>query len=137
MELLLNLAWLLLAVPAYCLWRGSRNPAMRRESSARQSLLALGCLLVVLFPVISATDDMHALGAEIEESPGNKRGVRHASLDRSPVWNFQLQTPPSLLATRHSLVPRFEYADLPLGPALYIRAVVLVSHAGRAPPTLA
>jgi hypothetical protein len=75
MELLLNLAWLLLALPAYWLWRASRTaPAARRFNSA-QCLLSLGCLLVILFPVISATDDLRAMRSEMEESPAGKRSI--------------------------------------------------------------
>ena len=63
MELLLNLAWLLLALPAYWLWRGRTST---RKFSSAQCLLALGCLLVVLFPVVSATDDLRVMRAEME-----------------------------------------------------------------------
>jgi len=65
MELLLNLAWLLLAVPACWLWRVSRREGARCNFSASQCLLVLGCVLVILFPVVSATDDMCAMRAEM------------------------------------------------------------------------
>lgn len=83
MELLLNLAWLLLALPAYWLWRECQAPHSRRHFSSRQCLLALGCALVVLFPVVSATDDLHALCAAVEESPISKRSVRQASSEKA------------------------------------------------------
>ena len=63
MELLLNLAWLLLALPAYWLWRDSRTTASRFRPS--HSLLALGCMLIVLFPVVSATDYVKAYADQI------------------------------------------------------------------------
>jgi len=66
MELLLNLAWMLLAVPAYWLWRRDARSRMARRITALQCLLALGCVLVLLFPVISASDDLHAMRAEME-----------------------------------------------------------------------
>lgn len=75
MELLLNLAWLLLALPAYWLWRSSRSVRAGRHLRSVDCLLALGCMLVVLFPVVSATDDLHAMRAEMEESPNSKRAV--------------------------------------------------------------
>ncbi len=80
MELLLNLAWLLLAVPAYWLWQARRQS---RRFSSLQCFLALGCLLVVLFPVISATDDLRAMRGEMEESPASKRNLRQASNDKA------------------------------------------------------
>src|ERR1700731_2034542 len=75
MELFLNLCWLSLLPPCYLLWR-------RRTSSDRPAapplvfICALGCALILLFPVISASDDLHAMRSEMEES---KRASRHAS----------------------------------------------------------
>ena len=64
MELLLNLLWLLLAMPAYWLWHYSRTAPQRRKFDALQCFLALGCLLLILFPVVSASDDLRAMRAE-------------------------------------------------------------------------
>jgi hypothetical protein len=89
MELLLNLAWLLLALPAYWLWRQSSAERAGQNFRALQCLLALGCALVVLFPVISATDDLRAMRAEMEESPASKRNIRQASIDRTGVGRWQ------------------------------------------------
>ncbi len=91
MELLLNLAWLLLALPAYWLWRNSRIASARRRFTSLQCLLALGCMLVILFPVISATDDLRAMRAEMEESPASKRSVRQSSGERPSTWKWQAQ----------------------------------------------
>lgn len=71
MELLLNLAWLLLAMPAWWLWRRTD----RRAGSLR-CLLILGCALVLLFPVVSATDDLHSLRPDMEESSPTKRALK-------------------------------------------------------------
>lgn len=75
MELLLNLAWLLLALPAYWLWRDSRSAHDGRRIASIQILLALGCMLVILFPVISASDDLQAMRSEMEETPAGKRSA--------------------------------------------------------------
>ncbi|MGA7218448.1 MAG: hypothetical protein WBX38_09045, partial [Candidatus Sulfotelmatobacter sp.] len=82
MELLLNLAWVLLALPAYWLWRRDAETAARRFNPV-QGLLALGCGLVLLFPVISASDDLHAMRAEMEDSTVSKRAVRQAGSDKN------------------------------------------------------
>jgi hypothetical protein len=60
MELLLNLAWVLLALPGYWLWR-TAEARQGRTISSLQCVLALACVLVLLFPVISASDDLHAI----------------------------------------------------------------------------
>jgi hypothetical protein len=133
MELLLNLAWLLLAIPAYLLWRSSTLPKHTRGFSSLQCLLALGCALVLLFPVISATDDLHAMRAEMEESPASKRSIRQAGNEKV-IPQTTLQSPPALLTSLPSfllttdfgiVLPR-EVSLLPLAPSLV--------NAGRAPP---
>jgi len=56
MELLLNLLWLILALPALLVWR-------RQSASARSSAIVfLGCLLALLFPIVSVTDE-HGLAS--------------------------------------------------------------------------
>lgn len=101
MELLLNLAWLLLAVPAYLLWRGAQT-SHRRRFTALQCLLALGGMLVLLFPVVSATDDLRAMRAEMEESPVSKRtiGLGHGEKASSSKW----QTQPALVLSSPAFV---------------------------------
>jgi hypothetical protein len=68
LELLLNILWLLLAGPGICLWFRRRC-----TSPAGQFFVALACLLLLLFPVISASDDLHAMRSEMEESSPGKR----------------------------------------------------------------
>jgi hypothetical protein len=94
MELLLNLVWVLLAIPAYFLWRNA-NRAQHIGASSLQCLFALGCALILLFPVISATDDLHAMRAEMDES--SKRNIRQAFNDKScgshGRWHNVMATP--------------------------------------------
>ncbi len=134
MELLLNLAWLLLALPAFWLWRGARTG---RKYSSLQCLLALGCVLVVLFPVISATDDLHAMRCEMEESPASKRSVRQAGQDKASLWNSRLQTLPAVLPSVTSFAPSDEHSELPLHVDFSVPRSPSAFAAGRAPPHLA
>ena len=134
MELLLNLAWVLLALPAYGLWRRDAGARVARRISPLQCLLALGCVLVLLFPVISASDDLHAMRAEMEESASSKHTVRQAGSDKSSAWVNRLQGPPAIVArAAWQVVPeagRLEVSVLRLAPL----ARPGVFHAGRAPP---
>lgn len=132
MELLLNLAWLLLAVPAFWLWRGSRTASAIRRPSSLQCLLALGCMLVILFPVVSATDDLHAMRTEMEESPLSKRNIRQASHDRATA--SKSLNPPALLQNSISTVALDESRVPPFVSFLSVRVAPTVEHAGRAPP---
>jgi 2-keto-3-deoxy-L-rhamnonate aldolase RhmA len=131
MELLLNLAWLLLALPAYWLWRASRSVRATKFKSL-QCLLALGCMLVILFPVISATDDLHAMRAEMEESPAGKRTVGQASHEKAPAW--KRQAPPALASPTRSFIVTTEARPPLLTPHLLVTASPVVKQAGRAPP---
>jgi hypothetical protein len=129
MELLLNLAWLLLALPAYWLWRRGT-----RGFSSLQCLLALGCILVLLFPVISASDDLHAIRTEMEDSSVSKRAVRQAGSDRNSAWVNRLQGPPAAVAIALLLfapeVRLLEVSMTSVSPLARPR----VFHTGRAPP---
>lgn len=130
MELLLNLAWLLLVLPGYWLWR---RGVQLRVASSRQCLLALGCMFVLLFPVISATDDLHAMRAEMEESSPGKRAVRLVG-ERHSAWTNRLQGAAGF-AINSFLPPALELTPLPV-PALTSSSLAdaWVWHVGRAPP---
>jgi hypothetical protein len=62
MELALNLAWVLLATLMFCLWLQDtpRIGSDRRIPDRRMQLMALAVLILILFPVISVTDDLLA-----------------------------------------------------------------------------
>jgi hypothetical protein len=77
MELLLNLFWITLALPAIWLW--CQKPARAQTSWPFERLrvfVLLSCTLMLLFPVISATDDMRAMGQVLEESGSTERVVK-------------------------------------------------------------
>jgi hypothetical protein len=67
MELILNLAWALLAVVLVRLWG---THARREGAKLGTQFAALAMLLLILFPVISVTDDLLAAQnpAEVESS---------------------------------------------------------------------
>jgi hypothetical protein len=135
MELLLNLVWLLLVLPAYWLWRRGAGARVACRVTPRQCLLALGCVVVLLFPVISATDDLHAMRAEMEESAASKRTVLQAASERHSAWVNRLQGPPALAASAAQL-PELAAALLEVCvPHLAPAARPCVWHAGRAPPS--
>ncbi len=107
MELFLNLCWLSLLLPACLLWRKrfcSISPGGRAKSSATHPLIflcVLGCVIVLLFPVISASDDLHAMRAEMEESSPSKRSVCQAA--GASVSHIRWQSLPAIAATFASI----------------------------------
>ena len=133
--MLLNLAWVLLALPAYWLWRRDAGLRLGRGVTALQCLLALGCALVLLFPVISASDDLHAMRAEMEESASSKRSVRQAGSDKNSAWVNRLQGAPAVVASAVWLAApeagRLEVSVACLAPL----TGPCDWHGGRAPPS--
>ncbi len=71
MELVLNLAWVLAATTMFCLWLRS---APRADADRRMQLLALAVLLLILFPVVSVTDDLQAVQNRAEADCLLRRG---------------------------------------------------------------
>ena len=131
MELLLNFAWLLLALPAYWLWHDARDAATGRRLTALQCLFSLACVLVLLFPIISATDDLRAMRVDMEESP-SKRSICQKSTDKHSSGKWQSQ--PLLASFSSSLNPTDE--EWPLAPSsgFSLPPAPTVGGTGRAPP---
>ena len=129
MELLLNLAWLLLAFPAYWLWRGRGIVRLGRRSSL-QRLLSLTCMLVILFPVISATDDLHVMRAEMEESPSSKRSVCQRSAEKASACQHQ----PALASLAVVRFVENQQWWAPAPSSVPIASPPPTARAGRSPP---
>jgi HAMP domain-containing protein len=93
LELVLNLCWLLLIGPGVYLWLRHR----RQAKPLLQHSIALACLLVLLFPVISATDDLHAVRQEIEEPGSNKPTKQVVKRAAAPDVTASAASPVSVL----------------------------------------
>lgn len=137
LELFTNLLWVLLGIPAWFLWRRERgNPASGRWFQAAGPAVVLGAALVLLFPFVSATDDIHAIGSELEESTSTiRRSVVDGRHGRA------------LTGGNHAFLAHRAHAALHQ-PSLNVIGMVWVSspatphnpvfsqHSGRAPPFL-
>src|SRR3974377_2100880 len=75
LELLLNLCWLLLFGPGIYVWLRQRHKAR----SVVQFSIPLASFLFLLFPVISVTDDLHAMRQEMEEPGPSKRALKQVA----------------------------------------------------------
>lgn len=116
MELLLNILWLALAVPAVWIWRRKPAHASGPQWFGRwRPFLLLGCALLLLFPVVSATDDLHAMRPEMEESNASKRLLKQAGGSKSSVWTHLTGT---FLA---------ESVALPIGPENQLSGLVFIA----------
>ncbi len=84
MELLLNIVWLVVASAAVASWARSRSRATADPGAWRAELFALGCALVLLFPIISLSDDLQAEPAAVEASRSGQPTVQSGA-DRASV----------------------------------------------------
>jgi hypothetical protein len=133
MELLLNLVWLLLAFPAFWVWHIAKD----RPGPSKQShycWLTLACILILLFPVVSATDDLQAMRPEMEEASsqdtlGNPHHGKVPASVRTLCDSFALP------ATLCSVRPEPSISKLVTQPTRLLSANHSVpTRAGRAPP---
>jgi hypothetical protein len=134
MELFLNLCWLSLLLPACLLWR-RRISTTTSDRPARSLVFvcALGCALILLFPVISASDDLHAMRPEMEES---ERSFRHFGHCACTLHALTHSAQPVLL-TSASLTPGFEeIGTVPTLMPRMLRTFSAPAPAGRAPPSM-
>lgn len=142
MELFLNLCWLSLLMPAYLLWRQRIISPSPRSRCGRSSvpplvfLCILGCALVLLFPVISASDDLHAMRAEMEESSPCKRTVCQAGGDRTSVLHNRSLQLCAVFAIPASFALSSESRHKSLSASLLLPSAPSILHSGRAPPIL-
>jgi hypothetical protein len=106
MELALNLVWLAVAITAavrFAVWR-------RDQRASRQLVVALCavCVLALLFPIVSVTDDLHTDAAAAEETSAMRRvalvTITHVATLAVAVTPFDLAAGTAHLTQRAGLV---------------------------------
>ena len=102
MELTLNLAWTLLAVVIVCLWT---RYAPRAGADRRLQFVALAVLILILFPVISVTDDLMAAQNPAEDDCCLRRDYAVSSAAHSTI--------PSMAALPQPVFTELPFAFLP------------------------
>lgn len=129
MELLLNFAWF--AIAGAALWSFARI-AWPDRKQLLCAISGLGCALLLLFPVISVSDDLHLQTAAVEDSGVTKRVLSvavHANPVSHLVWFcFWLS---SILFARPRRSSWFMWNGS--GPQ-YSSPILLHFRLGRAPP---
>lgn len=139
LEATLNLLWLSVALAAFGCFRSQRralSAAARRRFGRLYGRLALGCALVLLFPVLSITDELHAQPAVMAGSsrvarklqkavPGKQDCGNHAAVPAATRPENPVCSPISFLG---KIVPQQTRLRLP---------VVRQTSRDRAPPLAA
>jgi FtsH-binding integral membrane protein len=90
-----NLLWLVLALASISLWwaRWSAQKKEKQSKQARRSLLAVGCVLLVLFFAISLSDDLQEISVLVEytgSSPRILQDVKRAFVSFDSGKKFHL-----------------------------------------------
>jgi len=130
MELFLNLCWLALLLPACALWR-RRIWSGRSTHASLVFICTLGCVLVLLFPVISASDDLHGIGQAMKES---KRTLHHSG-HRACTQRSVAHSPQAALPASAFVRAAFEQVGAVLSFSPRSLATFFASRlTGRAPP---
>ena len=129
MELLLNLVWVSLALAAFLGFARGRTTT---HVPYRKSLIALGCALLLLFPIVSASDDLHPTQAVMEDAS------KRVQLAVAPLHLLRTSTLPPMVPAMLMLVLMCALVILlpwrQLAAAKVALDGVLVASAGRAPP---
>lgn len=102
MEVVLNILWLALCNLAAWCWLRRWRQGSRPQSVAVQ-LATLACVLVLLFPVISATDDLYAAQFAFETSVTQKSSKGPLGRFSTPQFGHYLH--PAALTRTTSLSP--------------------------------
>ncbi|HEX8811630.1 MAG TPA: hypothetical protein VF742_06525 [Terracidiphilus sp.] len=134
MELLLNLIWLSLALGVWLAFvEKRRRSAQLAAVPCRGSLVALACVMVLLFPVVSASDDLHPAQAVVEEAS------KRTQLVVAPLHLVRTGAPQDMQPAILSLCTMVALAVL--GPSDFLASEVsvldrpIIPSAGRAPPS--
>lgn len=137
MESFLNILWVVLAICSLCLWR-MRWAEQPRETNhvAWRQWTAFVCALILLFFMVSLTDDLHSELVMFEESSASRRDAHcvacphHPPSPHSAGATFAILDRPGLAVDFSHFALLSSRADLPVADPIPIPL------AGRAPPDL-
>jgi hypothetical protein len=127
MELLLNLIWGSLALSAcFAFMRRRRSPA-----PCLTALIALSCIVWLLFPIVSASDDLHPTQAVLEDA------TKRIQQSVAPIQSSSTPTMPMLPAMLALLLlatPLAVRGWAPIAGGLLRLDTATTPRPGRAPP---
>jgi hypothetical protein len=140
LEALLNLFWLILALAALALWATRRGRArLKSRFSPCIEVVALVCVLVLLFFSISLTDDLHSEIILITDSSSGRRSLPFVSAVKPHKQSASLSAPALIV-----VLPTRPSVPIPIVCGLVNRRIALSpqfflgrSPSNRAPPILA
>jgi len=139
METILNLVWLGVALVSTALWFLRWSLCKRKPSACiRAEIIAMGCAILLLFPVISLTDDLHPEILAVDAVSGKRNGVSliaHTARPHEPAPKAGIH---SLAGVIPPLTERLEFSATCVCPRVLQCGGILLSVGffGRPPPFL-
>jgi hypothetical protein len=119
-ELFLNLAGASAAIALFCLWLWSARSANSIGANRKTQLVALVLLILIIFPIISVTDDLLAAANPAETDVLLRRDHEFSGFIAAipPVLHPDESALPEAAATRWRLIASLLQFSLPDAPAL-------------------
>ncbi len=135
MELALNLVWVCVAIVGIGLLCRSLSRAADRPASNWRKIVAMCCALIILFFVISMTDDLHDQEIVVEENKSS-RIVPVPGISALSAAGHAISAVFLVLSVLTSFAPALPSARRPLDqPKVISTAMILCDRLyGRAPP---
>jgi hypothetical protein len=137
MELFFNALWLLTSLAAISIWFHQFGAVERaRERRWVRSLVGLGCLLTLMFPVISVSDDLYFEQWVIEDSWVTSSKDLSKTADDSKTALHDRHAPAVMLlgSAPNSLADPLAFLITEPQPTLEF--ITIAPTLGRAPPSL-
>jgi hypothetical protein len=139
METILNLVWVIVALAAVGLCF-TRRAKYKQDTRARVicEMIAIGCVVLLLFPVISLTDDLHPEVVAVDSASGKRGGASllahaarpHHSTPKTGISFLAVLPPPAVTTLKFGAAGCFVSSSY--GPENWHGSLNL----GRAPPSL-
>jgi hypothetical protein len=135
LEVVLNIVWLLIAIGAFLFWRpkGRGTALARGVVGTICRVVSLTTALVLLFPTISVTDDLHQEQAVMEDCT---RSIQKARALADPHQRMGKSLFPTVLAALPyfgALSHSFAAGVIPLETPVFVLTLIS-AHEGRSPP---
>lgn len=131
MEVLLNALWLLLTAAAIGYWL-TRSGGRQRNQTTVRGLLVVACVLALLFPVISITDDLVAQGMLEDLGSAPSKAFQKATDPGSTPDPQQVVVAALLSLPQHPVWQVLAYLPMEAPAALYLHSAS--RQTGRSPP---
>jgi hypothetical protein len=137
METILNFIWLVLTIAAVWLWRFRWSVSREgRAHTLRMEAVAMVCVLALLFPVISLTDDLHPETVAVDAASGKRNAclvATSAAQVRATTLSTGIHTVVGV-PSRPPVATEWLFSELDVSPNLNDLSKLARYSAGRSPP---